>query len=130
MGLSPPSEANGCSANHILRNPKGRYSTLSNSPPMPILSQMNPVHTLPSHMIRLALSCNLRQGIRKLSLSCTLYHQNNTCNFLSLACHTPFHPPPLYFITNIWSGVPIMIILRRGSRFCGALSLLNFWGHL
>jgi hypothetical protein len=86
---------------HVLCNPKGRYSTLNNSPPVPIMSQINPVYTLSSCTIRLALPCNLLQSIRKFSLSCTLHHQNNTCTFLSHACHTPFHSRPSPLISSL-----------------------------
>jgi hypothetical protein len=82
--------------------PKGRYSTLSNSPLVPILSQMNPIHILPSHCYPLSSILQYIPTYSKWYPSFTCSHQNPASTFLANVCHTPFHSRHPDFITLIF----------------------------
>jgi hypothetical protein len=68
MELSPSSEAASCVATEelpsILRHPKVHYRVHNNPPPVPILSQINPGHTIPSYLRSILISStHLRLGL-------------------------------------------------------------------
>jgi len=102
MEQSPSWEANRFSASHeiphILWNPKVHYHIHKCPPPVPILSQLDPVHTPTSHFqkIHLILSSHLRLGLLQVS-------PPKSCIRLSSSPYT-LHAPPISFFSILLPG--------------------------
>ena len=78
----------------ILWNPKLHYHTHNCPPPLPVLSQLHPVPTTPSHFLKIHLNIILpsTSGSPHLSLSLRFSHQNPVHN--SPLPHTRHMPRP------------------------------------
>jgi hypothetical protein len=109
MEQSPSSEANSCSATQeilsILWNPKVRYHLHKSLPLVPILSQINPVHTphpislKSSLMLSSHLQLDLSNGLIPSRFSIKTLHAPLSSHIFYMPC--PVHPIFLGLITPI-----------------------------
>ena len=103
MEQSPSWEANRFSVSQeipcILWNPKVHYRSDKCPPPRPILSQLDPVHTLTFYFLKIHLNINLPStpGFPKWSLSLRFHHQNPV--YASPLPHTRYMPLLISFLS-------------------------------
>jgi len=110
MAQSPSWETNRFSASQeiprILWKPNVHYRIHKCPPPVPILSQLDLVHTLTSHFLKIHIHIILLStpGSPKLSLSLTLSHKNPVHVCSPHTCYMPRHLILLNLIIRIIFG--------------------------
>jgi hypothetical protein len=130
MEQSPSWEANRFTANQeipcILWNPKVHYRIHKCPPPVPILSQLNPVHTPTSHFLEIHFTIILpsTSGSPQWYVSLRFPHQNPV--HASPLPHTRYMPRPSYYSSlfyhphNIGWGLQIIrfLVMKFSRRPC------------
>ena len=118
MQQSPSWEANLFSASQITRilwNPKVHYRIHKWPPPVPILSQINPVHAKPPHFLNIHLiSFHLRLGLPS-GLFPSGFPTKTMYTPLPHTCYMlrPSHSSPIVHPNNIKWGEKIIKLLVR-----------------
>ena len=113
MEQSPSWETNRSSASQkislILWNPKVHLRFHKSPPPVPILSQIDPVHALPptSRIYILILSFHLRVGLPSCLFPSGFPHQNPVCTSpLPHTCHMPCPSQSSWSVhPNVWEFI-------------------------
>jgi len=139
MHKSPSSEPDVSSGNLeiscILRDPKIDYHVHKSPPLVPVLNQMNSMHSIPSCFFEkhCNIICPSMPKSSNLSLSFKPSHQNSVCtsplpHMHHLPC--PTHSPWFCHWNNVWWQVQIMKILTVQFFFQALVTSSHFGPHV
>jgi hypothetical protein len=123
MELSPSWEAANCPVTweilSILRNPKAHYSVHKSHPLVPILRQINPIHTIPSYLSKIYF--NIVHPPTSLSSQWSL----TFFRFSPIRATFPSHPTWLNHCNYTWRRVQVMklLIMQLSPTFYNFISL-------
>ena len=122
MEQSPSSEANWFSGSqevpHILWNPRAHNHVNKCPPPAPVLREINPIHALTSHFLKIHLNIILPYMPRssKWSLSFRFPHQNSVYTSPRphmCYMHHPSHPSQFDHPNCIGCGILVCVTIDR-----------------
>jgi hypothetical protein len=118
MNLNPSWEAPNCVATpelpNILWNPKFHYRVHKSPPLVPILSQTDPVHTIPYYLSKIYCPPSYVLAFLVVSSLLAFPPISHMHSHSPHSCHMPcpYHPPWLDHSNYIWRREPVMKLLK------------------